>query len=146
MGCGDISRRVAVAVAVAVLLSVVSGCLRESDTLPDLDPMRNIHLGQGNSMYTDHDVVFNVECVHDVPIDVEDLSVEFVLTSDGEPVSSGGSNTSEVEDPVAFPEWRVFRNVTVPHLGHPEDGLGFTVTLYYKGIEVDQYVYESLDG
>ena len=146
MGCGDAARHVAVVGTVVVLLLLGPGCITGPDTSPDLDPMRNIHFGQGNSTYTDHDVIFNVGCVHNVPIDVSDLSVEFILTSSGEPISTGVSNTSEVADPVVFPEFRIFRNVTVPHLGHPEDSLGFIVTLYYKGTEVDRDVYETLEG
>lgn len=102
------------------------------------------NLAQGVADYGEENVRFNFTCIAPTSIDFHDLQVEVVLLSDGMVVSVATSNESvSAEDPV-IPKLRIFQNVTVPHHGEPMEGMGFILTLTYKGRLAAQYVTYSI--
>jgi hypothetical protein len=102
------------------------------------------NLGQGVADYGDEDVVFNFECIAPTSIEFDDLQVEIVLLSEGMVVSVATSNESVSAEDLVIPKLRVFENVTIPHNGAPMEGLGFILTLTYKGRLGAQYVTYSI--
>jgi hypothetical protein len=101
-------------------------------------------LDQGVADYGEEDVRFTITCIAPTRIDFHDLQVEIVLLSDGRVVSVATSNESvSAEDPV-IPKLRVFPNVTLPHQGEAKEGMGFILTLTYKGRLGAQYVTYSI--
>jgi len=102
------------------------------------------NLAQGVADYGEEDVRFNFTCIAPMSIDFHDLQAEVVLLSDGKVLSVATSNESvSAEDPV-IPALRVFDNITVPHHGEPKEGMGFILTLTYKGRLGAQYVTYSI--
>lgn len=130
-------------VAVLLLVLVLVAASVEEDGSPYLKVREDIHILGGNSQYDDDNVTFTGKCCSNSPLIPGSLSLTIVLTTGREMVGTV-TCTSWVENDEGSHMSYVFRNVTIPHEGHPKYSLGFEMMLYYRGEVVDEMVYDKI--